>query len=411
MSYIVIILLLTASCFFSAAETSYLSSNKIRLKHMASKGNRGAERALKISESFSKTITSVLVGNTIVNLTLAAVGAMTFVNLMGDRGAAVSTAIITVLVLIFGEILPKSYAKQYPEKTAAALSGALYIVIIAMSPLVYIFTLIQNGASKLYKSSDTPSVTEDELKTIISEIEDEGVLEEEESELVKSALEFDETSIEEILVPRVKIVAVEREDSIDKILRIFQKERYSRLPVYDKSIDNIIGLLHEKDFMSMIVGGEEPRSIGGLIKKAIYVSEMKPISDVLYEMQRAKIHMAIVKDQYGGTSGIVSMEDIIEELVGEIYDENDEIVLPVVEMGKDEYEIQGDFSIGDMVERLELPEDAVLSESKTVSGWAMELFEGIPAPGDEIETALFKVSVIGVDDKRVNKIHLTVKRK
>jgi len=378
---------------------------------MASKGNRGAERALKISESFSKTITSVLVGNTIVNLTLAAVGAMTFVNLMGDRGAAVSTAIITVLVLIFGEILPKSYAKQYPEKTAAALSGALYIVIIAMSPLVYIFTLIQNGASKLYKSSDTPSVTEDELKTIISEIEDEGVLEEEESELVKSALEFDETSIEEILVPRVKIVAVEREDSIDKILRIFQKERYSRLPVYDKSIDNIIGLLHEKDFMSMIVGGEEPRSIGGLIKKAIYVSEMKPISDVLYEMQRAKIHMAIVKDQYGGTSGIVSMEDIIEELVGEIYDENDEIVLPVVEMGKDEYEIQGDFSIGDMVERLELPEDAVLSESKTVSGWAMELFEGIPAPGDEIETALFKVSVIGVDDKRVNKIHLTVKRK
>ncbi len=415
MKYVAIILLLAFSACFSAMETAFSSVNKIRLKHSAANGSKSAAAALKIAENFDKALTTILVGNNIVNIFSASLATLICTDLFEEKlgtgaATAISTAVMTVLVLIFGEITPKSVAKQNAEKFAMGFAGLLGFLSWLMTPISSLFMFIQRGASRLFKSSaDSPSVTEDELKYIIEEIEDEGVLEEKESDLVRSALEFDEITIEKILIPRVKIIAVEEDEDIEEIKRIFITERYSRLPVYEKSIDNIVGFITEKDFFALYTESEvKPASIDKIIQKAMYVSEMKLISEVLYEMQRSKIHMAIVKDQYGGTSGLVTMEDIIEELVGEIYDENDEVVQSVVPLGNNMYEIMADFSLNDMLERLELPPDVIDSGSNTVGGWAMELFGCIPEKGASVTSGIFTVTVIDADDQSVSRIGLKI---
>lgn len=405
MKYIAIACLLVMSALFSSMETAFSTVNKIRLKHQAANGSKKAERALKIAENFDKALTTILVGNNIVNILSSSLGTVIFTELFGAAGVAVATAVMTVLVLIFGEIMPKSFAKQHAESCALAFAGLLGAIMWILTPISIIFAQLQKAMAKLSKGEDVPNFTEDELKYIINEIEDQGVLEEQESELVKSALEFDETTIEQILVPRVKVVAVERNDDVDEIMEIFIRDRYTRLPVYDKSIDNIIGLINEKDFFKLKFCSEgKPITIEDIIQKALYVSEMKLISEVLYEMQRTKIHMAIVKDQYGGTSGIVTMEDIIEELVGEIYDETDEVVDNVVEVAKDMYEIQADLSINDMLEELELPDNLIETDSNTVGGWVMELFGRIPEEGATETSGMFTVTILESDEQSVSKV-------
>jgi CBS domain containing-hemolysin-like protein len=397
------------SAFFSSMETAFSAVNRIRLKYDALNGNKRAQRALKISENYDKTLTAILIGNNIVNILSASLGTIIFTELFGASGVGISTAVMTVLVLVFGEILPKTIAKENSEKIALAFADLLSFIIMILSPLVWFFVILKKGFSKLYKSDNSsPSVTEDELKYIIEEIEDEGVLEEQESDLVRSALEFDEITVEQILVPRVKVVAVEKDEDINKIQEIFLHERYSRMPVFDKSIDNIIGIVHEKDFFRLIMGDKVPSSIENIIQKAIYISETKLISEALREMQKAKIHMAIVKDQYGGTSGIVTMEDIIEELVGEIYDENDEVESHVIKSGENEYIISADLSISDMIEYLELPEDVIDSESNTVGGWVMELFDRIPNENDVAENGLFEITVLSVKHQHIDRIKMKV---
>lgn len=404
-SYIAIAVLLVMSALFSSMETAFSSVNKIRLKHEASNGSKKAERALNIAENFDKALTSILVGNNIVNILSSSLGTVVFTDLFGPAGVAVSTAIMTVLVLTFGEIIPKSFAKQNAEKCALAFAGILNAIMIVLTPISAIFAHLQKGLAKISKPDDSPNFTEDELKYIIEEIEDQGVLEEQESDLVRSALEFDDITVEQILVPRVKVVAVERNEDIEAITEIFIRDRYTRLPVYEETVDNIVGLINEKDFFALVTRSEgAPSGIESIIQKALYVSEMKLISEVLYEMQRSKIHMAIVKDQYGGTSGIVTMEDIIEELVGEIYDENDEVIDSVVEVAEHTYDIQADTSISDMLEKLELPDDLIETDSNSVGGWVMELFGRIPETGDTITTGIFTVTILEADEQSVSKV-------
>ncbi|MCM1023581.1 MAG: hemolysin family protein [Prevotella sp.] len=404
-----IALLLVMSALFSSMETAFSSVNKIRLKHDAANGNKKAARALKIAENFDKALTTILVGNNIVNILSSSLGTIIFTGLFGAAGVAVSTAVMTVLVLIFGEIIPKSFAKQNAEKCALAFSGMLGGIMWALTPVSSVFLFLQRAVSKLSKPDNSPNFTEDELKYIIDEIEDQGVLEEQESDLVRSALEFDETTVEQILQPRVKVVAAERGEDIEKIKEIFIRDRYTRLPVYDKSLDNILGLINEKDFFAMILDPEgKPQNIEGIIQKALYVSEMKLISELLYDMQRTKIHMAIVKDQYGGTSGIVTMEDIIEELVGEIYDENDEVIDSVVKVAENIYEVRADVNINDLLEKLELPENLIESDSNTVGGWAMELFGRIPETNASITNGIFTVTVLEADEQSVSKLGVKI---
>lgn len=404
MQYAAIAVLLMMSAFFSAVETAYSSVNKIRLKHDADKGNKTAARALHIAENFDKTLTTILIGNNIVNILSASLGTIIFTELFGEAGVGISTAVMTVLVLIFGEILPKSIAKENAEKLSLAASGILGFIIKLISPLSAVFMLLKKAVSRLYKSSSQPSVTEDELKYIISEIEEEGVLEEQESDLVRSALDFDETTAEQILVPRVRICAVEKNSSIEEVKNKFLTEGYSRMPVYDRTVDDIIGIITEKDFFRLITENDSHGGIEKIIKKALHITEFMRISEVLKEMQRCKQHIAIVNDQYGGTCGIITMEDIIEELVGEIYDESDEADNSFIDMGGGCYEVAASLAISDMTEKMDIPEDIILSDSNTAGGWTMELFGRIPETGETVRDGIFTVKILSADESHVERI-------
>ncbi len=400
LNFLLIVVLLLLSAFFSASETAFASVNRIRLKNYAAKGDRRAGKALEISENYDRAITAILIGNNIVNIASASLGTIVFTKLFGDSGVGIATAVMTVLVLIFGEILPKSIAKENAEGMALSVAGILNLVIFLLTPFTWIFGKIKLFASKLvFSGEERPSVTEDELKYIIDEIEDEGVLEEQESDLVRNALEFDEILVGEVLVPRVNVVAVEKNQPVLEIEQLFLNEMYSRMPVYEKSIDKIIGIINEKDFFKMRACGGD--SIEGIISKTLYFSELRPISEVLREMQKKKIHLAVVLDQYGGTQGIVTMEDIIEELVGEIYDENDEITPMLKKVSENVYEVSAELSIYDMLEELELPEDIIESSSTSIGGWVMELFGRIPEEGDSIKDGIFNLTVLKKDEQRV----------
>lgn len=409
MEYVAIGLLLVMSAFFSSVETAFSSVNKIRLKHDAANGSKKAARALSIAENFDKTLTTILVGNNIVNILSTSLGTVICTNLFGAKGVGIATLVMTVLVLIFGEILPKSLAKENAEKFTLTFGGVLNFFIVILTPVTIIFSGLKKLVSKLFKSgSSAPSVTEDELKYIIDEIEEEGVLEEQESDLVRSALEFDEKSVSEVLIPRVKITAVEKNDSIEHIRELFFRDQYSRMPVYEKNIDNIIGFIHERDFFKLTVSDEKASGIDSIIHEVIYITEFQTVSEVLARMQKEKIHMAIIMDQYGGTYGMVTMEDLIEELLGEIYDETDEEDDSFVKTGENEYEAAAELNIRDFEERLEIPEDTIKSESYTIGGWALELFGRIPEAGDEVRDGIFTLRVLDAEDNRIIRLKITV---
>lgn len=409
MEYAAIILLIIMSAFFSATETAFSSVNKIRLKHEASNGNKKAARALKIAENFDKTLTTILVGNNIVNILSTSLGTVICTELFGAKGVGIATAAMTVLILIFGEIMPKSLAKENAEKFALSFGGLLNVFIVVLTPVTFIFRGLKNLVSKIFKSgSDAPSVTEDELKYIIDEIEEEGVLEEQESDLVRSALEFDDKNVSEVLIPRVRITAVEKNDSLEHIRELFFTEQYSRMPVYEKNIDNIIGFIHERDFFKLTVSDEHAEGIESIIHEVIYITEFQTVSEVLARMQKEKIHMAIIKDQYGGTYGMVTMEDLIEELLGEIYDETDEEDHSFIKISDNEYDAAADFNLREFEEKLGLPEDTIKSESYTLGGWALELFGRIPQAGDEVKDGVFTLKVLEAEENRIIRLKITV---
>lgn len=400
---VIIIITIVFSALFSSCETAFSSVNKIRLKNYAAQGNKRAEKALKIANSFEDALTTVLVGNNIVNITMASVGTILFTSLFGSKGVGISTAVITVLVLIFGEVLPKSFAKQNAEKLALIFAGPLSALIFIFKPIVLFFNLL---ASVLKSDKTEPTVTEDELKYIIDEIEEQGVLEEQESDLVKSALEFDEITVNEILIPRIKVIGIEKSSSIEEIKNLFIEEMYSRLPVYDKSLDNIIGMITNKRFFKMLSQGGN--DISEIIQDVAHFSDLKLISEALRDMQRLKTHLAVVLDQYGGTKGIITLEDIIEELVGEIYDENDEIIHNFIKISDTEFEIAGDMSISDMLEEIGLEETAIESTYTSVGGWVTELLEHIPEENETAEYGIFKITVLKVREQSVEKLNIKI---
>lgn len=345
---VVLLILIALSALFSSSETAFASVNKIRLKAMADQGDKRASTALRVAEHYEDALTAILVGNNIVNIGASSLATVLFTQWVGSAGPAVSTVVMTILVLIFGEVLPKSYAKSHAEKMALAFASTLSGFTLLMTPFVKIFDLM----SKTFRTKEeAPSVTEDELKYIIDEIEEEGVLEEQESDLVLSALQFDETTVNDILIPRVKIVGVSSEATMDEICNMFLHSHFSRFPVYEKSMDNIIGMITSRDFFRLEHGMFH--SVSEILQDVIYIPATKPISDSLKEMQRSKTHMAVIVDQYGGTKGIVTLEDIIEELVGDIYDESDEIVHEFVRTEPHCYTIVGTFSISDMRDALD----------------------------------------------------------
>ncbi|MBE6865126.1 MAG: HlyC/CorC family transporter [Ruminococcus flavefaciens] len=400
---ILIVSMMIFSAMFSGTETAYSSVNKLRLKNYEAQGSKKAAKALKLANKFDEVLTAVLIGNNIVNIAASSVSTLLFISMYGDNGAAVSTIVITLLVLTFCEVIPKSYAKKNAEKIALAFATPLTFLVGLFKPLVFLL----NKLSALFdRGEDVPSVTEDELKYMIDEIEEQGVIEEQESELVKSALEFDEITVNEILIPRVKVIGVEVNSSIDEIKELFSSEMYSRLPVYEKSLDDIVGIITNKSFFKMLVEGKS--DIRGIIQEVPHIADSKLISEAMKDMQRSKVHLAVVIDQYGGTKGIITLEDIIEELVGEIYDEDDEIVSNVVMIAENKYEVAGDLSVSDMLEQIGLDEDMVDTECTSVGGWATEVMEHIPDAGETAETGRFRLTAKEVSEQTVDKVIVEV---
>ncbi len=407
---IIIIILVSLSAFFSAAETAFTSANRIRLKYMHEEGSKGAGCALKVIEKYDKCLTTILVGNNIVNIGTSSLATLLCVNLFGDRGPVIATAATTIIVLIFGEITPKTIAKGNAEAMSIFFSRILSGLMFILTPISAVFLLIQKGATRLFNKKSEVTVTEQELMHIIDEIEDEGVLEAQESALVRNALEFDETTAEQIMQPRVNVVGVDLYDSNEEIMELFKSEAYTRLPVYEKSLDHIVGVISYRDFTQKMM--EDPHfSLSEIISDIMYIPSLMHISELLKRMQKEKEHIAVVVDQYGGTAGIVTMEDVLEELVGEIWDENDEVFMPVRFLSDNTFIVSGEVSKVDFNRYFESRDMdyEINGDFNTVGGWVFELFGRIPSPGDKIETDEFDITVQDLNERRIGNLKFVIK--
>lgn len=404
---IIMIICICFSAIFSSMETAFSTVSVIRLTDKAEKGSQKAKNALKITKQYDKALTSILIGNNIVNIGCSSVGTVLCISLFGDIGAAISTVAVTILVLIFGEVLPKCIAKEKPEELCLASAKMLLMLMTILTPIVFFFVVLKSFALKVFtKGGAKPSVTEDELKVLIGTSQQEGVLEQQERELVQSALEFDEKTVQEILTPRVDITAIDVNESTDKITKIIIDERFSRIPVYKDDIDNIIGVLHTRDYLEELIARKTP-DIKKLIKPAYFIYKTKVLSSVLTEFKKQKLHIAVVTDDYGGTLGIVTMEDLLEEIVGDIWDE-DEIESPDHNKISDTtYTVNGDMSITSLLELLQLREGYIKTDAVSIGGWIMENIGDIPQVGDSFTYKNISVTVTTASEKRVEKAKIT----
>jgi putative hemolysin len=396
--------LILFSSFFSATETAFSSLNQIKIKHLVQNNHRGAKETLRLSENFNQVLTTILIGNNIVNIGAASIATIIFIKYFGNSGVTISTAVMTTLVLIFGEITPKTIAKKMPEKFALAVTPILIFFIWILMPFNYLFSLWQKLMNKIFKFQKETPTTEDELLTYVSEVQQEGGINENEGDMIRSVIDFDDLKIEEIFTPRVHVVAVSSSDDIKKITHTFRQSGYSRLPVYDTSIDHIIGVINHKDFYNRVLLEKQP--LDTIIKTPVFVTEYMKVSNLLELLQENKSHMAIVKDEFGGTLGIVTMEDILEEIVGEIWDEHDEIIEQITQTGTNTYRVKGYADLEDILEKFDLVEEDV--DYSTINGWVQDHLERIPSIGDSFTYKNLIVTVISADTKKVLEVEIDV---
>ena len=401
-SIIFIAVMVMFSAYFSATETAFSSLNKTRLKVLAEKGDKKALLALELSDKYDQMITSILIGNNIVNIAMASVCTLLFVHLLADAGATVSTVVSTVVVLIFGEVTPKSLAKEMPEKFAMFSAPFLRLLMVVLIPFAFLFTQLKNLMGKVIRNTEDRRMTQEELLMLVDEVQQEGGLDEDEHELLRSAIEFNDRDAEDILTHRVDLEAVCIRDNARDISKVFDDSRFSRLLVYDEDIDDIVGVIHQSDFYNdMVMHGKELRDI---MTQPLFVPKSLKISDLLKLLQKEKSHIAIVNDGYGGTLGIVTMEDILEELVGEIWDEHDEVVEDIRRNGDGSWTVSGSADLYRLLDKLGIDEDAV--ESASVTGWIMERLDKVPLQGDRFEMDGWRITVTGTDERRVKEIRV-----
>ena len=403
--WVVLVVLVAFSAFFSASETAFSSLNQIRLKSRADDGDRTAARVLAMAEKYDKLLSTILVGNNIVNIAAASIGTIIFTQMLGaERGATVSTIVLTIVVLIFGEVTPKSLAKEMPETVATAVAPALSLLMVVFTPLTWLFSQWKRLLNHFVHSSESDTITEGELMTMVSEAENDGELTDRESELIRSAIEFDDVEVEEILTPRVDVVAVADDIPLEELAQTFAESGYSRLPVYHGTIDNIIGVVHEKDFY--IARLKKETKIDDLVAPTLYTTGSTQISQLLRTLREQHHHMAVVVDEYGGTEGIITLEDILEELVGEIWDEHDEETEDFRKQSDGSWLVAGSASVDDLFETLELPEDEDI-DSNTVNGLVQEKTCHLPKVGDHFTLGEYDGVVTRTARRRVTEVRLT----
>ena len=391
------------SGYFSATETAFSSVNRTRLKAMAEKGDHKAELALRLAEDYDKLISTILIGNNVVNIALASIGTLFFVDLLGDNGATVSTAVITVVVLIFGEITPKSIAKDYPEKFAMFSAPMINMLIVLLTPLNFLFGLWKKLVGMIVKGEEDAGMSQEELLLLVDEVQQDGAIDESEGELLRNAIEFGDLEARDILTHRVDLEAVPTDATKEQVAALFTESRFSRLLVYEDSIDKIVGVIHQKDFYTGTGIVDAP--LKEIMTEPLYIHQTEKVDDLLQLLRTNKSHMAIVIDEYGGTMGIVTMEDILEELVGEIWDEHDEIEEPIQQINDNTFILDGSVTLDDFCDHFDVKSD---SNSVSLGGWVMDQMECIPDEGDSFEYENLTIIVSKTDDHRVEDVTVTV---
>lgn len=398
-----IILLLVFSAFFSASEIAFSSSSNIRIRNFAEENTKGARKALYIQEHFDKALSTILVGNNFVNILSTTLCGYLFAKVIFNPVLynIVNTIIMTIIILIFGEILPKSVAKTNPEKTALTLAPILYVLMKVLYVVCLPFNLIQKALKKSTEENQKPTITEDELETIVETMEDEGVIDEQNADIIFGALKFSDVSVKDIMTPRVDVICINVKSSIDEIKEVFLKNQFSRLPVYEKSKDNIIGILNQKDFFSAIIGKEKV-DIKNMITPALFVTKGTKVNSVMRLMQKEKKHMVIVSDEYGGTSGIVTMEDCFEEVFGEVYDEHDDgIVNTISKIEENKYLVNAELSVEELFDYLEI-ERMPDNQYASIASFLCEISKKIPQQESVISYKTID-EVIDEDSKFIEK--------
>ncbi len=398
---VAIVILVMCSAYFSATETAFTSLNTIRMKTWAENGDKRAARALAVGEDYDKLLSSILIGNNIVNITATTISTLLFTKIFVTYGATISTVVITIVVLIFGEISPKSVAKEFPERFAMFSAPILRVIIVVLTPLNFLFSMWKKLLSKIFKPSGDDGITEEELMGIVDQAESEGGLDAHEGDLIRASIEFNDLDVSDILTPRVDLVAVDEESTMQEVGALFVENGYSRLPVYHETIDNIIGVVHQKDFYKARVRGEDRLAM--IKSPVVYTTPNTKIFKLLRILQMNKVHMAVVVDEYGGTEGIVTLEDILEELVGEIWDEHDEVTEFLHKQPDGSYNIDCTTDLDDMYDLFEIKGEC---EASTVSGWVLEQIDRIPKQGDHFIAEGLEVTVTAVDNRRVMEINV-----
>ena len=399
---IIMAVCLMLSAYFSATETAFSSANTTRLRTLAEKGSKNAALALKLLEQYDRLLSTILIGNNIVNIATASIGTVLFVKHYGDAGATISTVVVTVVVLIFGEISPKSIAKDCAEKCAMLSAPILQVLIWVLMPLNLLFSLWKKLLAKVFRLNADSKMSQEELLMLVDEVQQDGSIDRDEGELLKNAIGFSEQEAQDILIHRVDLAALPVTASKEEVAALFTQTKYSRLLIYQDSIDHILGTVHQKDFY---VGcGVTDQPLSAIISPPVFALENEPIRLLLKKLQQAKTHVAVVVDEYGGTCGIVTMEDILEELVGEIWDEHDEEEVFLRKIAPDTYTVDAGMDFDDFAEFFRLKTD---SEMVSVSGWVMEQFGRVPTAGDSFTFDDLSVQVTRVENHRIEEIQVT----
>jgi len=409
---IIISVCIIFSAYFSATETAFTTFNRIRMKNLAEKGNKRAERVLKLADRYDTLLSTILIGNNVVNILASSLATLFFTALLAntavsggeDLGATVSTVVMTLAVLVFGEISPKTAAKINPDKFVLFSAPIINALLVLLTPLTFLFQMWQKLIGKIFKASDDQGMTEEELISIIEEAEEDGSIDGEESTLIKSAIEFNELEVGDIFTPRIDITAIRADATKEELAKLFSESGYSRIPIYEDDLDNIGGIVYYKDFFTTAFKTSVP--VSDIVKPVMYVTKTQKINDLLKDLQEKQMHFAVVTDEYGSTAGIVTLEDILEEIVGEIWDEHDEIVEEIKSVGEREYIVSGMTNLEKFYEELELGEVDEDTDAQTVNGWAMDTLGKIPEEGDSFETDGLVLKVLKMDGRRIQDLHI-----
>ena len=406
--WIIAAVLLFCAAWFGVAETAFASASRNKIKTASDRGDPRGEKALYVLDHFDRAVTTILIGTNMVHIAIASIVTVAVTRRWGLNAVSLSTILTTLVVFFAGEMLPKSIAKKYPERFSKATAGTLRALMTLLYPLSAALTWIGQGAAKLTKGDGEISVTEDELYDIIEDMTEEGALDEEQGDLISSALQFGEVTVESVLTPRVDLVAIDISDSLEEILACIKSTNHSRLPVYENSVDNIIGVLQIRRFIKAYLRQGNALELRPLLDEVFFVHQSTNIDELLPIMSKRRLNMAVVTDNYGGTLGIVTVEDILEELVGEIWDEDDVVEEPVVELGEGEYQVDAEESVTDVFETLgfEDPEENEELVNTRMGEWAYEQFTAIPRVGESFQYHDLTVTVSAMEHNRIRKLHV-----